>query len=109
MIIINEAVKWLLTQKQKANLLSTTLSRWEVRLNALLLEMKTNKQYDQLQAMEEVLRRSLIKTLEVKGEVATTLLKKDFEMNKELLAKIQAQVVPQPEQKPHTNPRFGLN
>lgn len=109
MVIINEAIKWLLLKKQKASLLSSTLFRWETRLNTLLAEMQANKSYDQLQVVEEVLRRALLKTLEIKGEVAVTLMKKDFELNKELLAKIQAQIQPQPEQKPQTNPRFGLN
>ena len=109
MILPNAFIKWLLQRKEKVGLFNSLLLRWEHHLNVLLLEMKTNKNYDQLQVLEEILRRSLLKTLEIKGEVASTLMKKDFEMNKELLAKIQEQNQHLAKEKPHPNPRFGLN
>lgn len=112
MILLNEFTKWLLSKKQKVDFFTTLLLRGEQGLSFLLDEMKSKKDYDRLQTLEEVIRRSLLKILDAKGEVAIALMKKDFEMNKELLAKIQSQNVPptsSPNQNPdtQTKPRFG--
>ena len=87
MILLNEFTKWLLSKKQKVDFFTALLLRGEQGLSFLLDEMKSKKDYDRLQTLEEVVRRSLLKILDTKGEVAITLMKKDFEMNKELLAK----------------------
>src|SRR5271157_5263570 len=105
-MLLQILLRWLVQRKQKADLFTSLLLRWEHNLNILLAEMKVNKSYDKLQLLEETIRRGLLKTLEVKGEVGTSLVKKDFEMNKELVQKIQAQNIqvhpttPAPETKP---------
>ena len=108
-MVLNLFVKWLVQKKQKVDPLTSLLLRWENSLNIMLTEMKINKNYDKLQILEETIRRGLLKTLEVKGEVGTTMVKKDFEMNKELLQKIQAQTIPVAPVNPvtQTKPRFG--
>lgn len=111
MIIVETFVKWLLQRKFKSETFTELLLKWEHRFNLLLLKLKAEKNYDQLQLLEEVVRRALLKILEVKGEVGTAMVKKDMEMNKELLAKIQAQNVPSttPQVSPQTKPRFNVN
>ena len=108
-MLVNLFIKWLVQKKQKVDPLTSLLLRWENSLNIMLTEMKINKNYDKLQILEETIRRGLLKTLEVKGEVGTTMVKKDFEMNKELLQKIQAQTIPVAPVNPvtQTKPRFG--
>ena len=82
------------------------------RITILLETLKERKDYSQLQILEETLRDCLLKTLEIKGEIGMAMVKKDFEMNKELLEKIQEQIIPQPpiqKVSPQTKPRFNVN
>lgn len=107
MILLDILAKRVFQKRQTVDPLATLLLNWDSKFNTLLSDMKENKSYSRLQLLEETLRKALLKTLDTKGEVAISLMKKDFEMNKELLAKIQEQNLPQSDQK--QNPRFGLN
>lgn len=49
------------------------------------------KDYSSLQILEEVLRKLLISTINEKSSVAEDLVKKDVELNKDLLSKISSQ------------------
>jgi hypothetical protein len=110
-MILEIFFKWLMQRKFKFETFNELLLKQEHRFNLLLLKLKTEQNYGQLQLLEDVVRRALLKILEVKGEVGTAMVKKDFDMNKELLAKIQAQST-QPtstQSIPQTKPRFNVN
>lgn len=106
MVLLTELTQWALRKRGRTERLVNRLLHWDHRINMLISNFKQNRDYEQLQLLEESLRQMLLKVLDTKGEVATALMKKDFEMNKELLQKIQNQTQ-QSNEKNH--PRFGLN
>ena len=108
MILFDEFTQWALRKRERTERLINRLLHWDHRVNMMISGFKGSKDYEQLQLLEEALRQMLVKTLEAKGEVAVALMKKDFEMNKDLIAKIQGPASQQSDtQKQH--PRFGLN
>ena len=110
-MLLNLFFQWLFKKRLKTDSFIRLLLNWEYRFNLLLVKLRTEKNYDQLQRLEEVLRNALLRVLEVKGEIGASLVKKDFELNKDLVAKIQAQAAAQPpiNSQPQTKPRFNVN
>ena len=72
-MILEIFFKWLMQRKFKFETFNELLLKQEHRFNFLLLKLKTEQNYGQLQLLEDVVRRALLKILEVKGEVGTAM------------------------------------